>query len=324
MKEIPLNILIVDNDNKTDEILCQILDSEEIVLSIELRNNFDDAWNIITSTKVNTIFIDPLNFNLDKSSEFIFTIRKKHPEIVFVLYLNQSKAERNSSEFYRGDRSRFTHYYKLDKQTPIESFEDELSVVFFKIQSDLSWRMSKENIANLREEAKTILKGKSESPESRLIKELKGVLDDLQLNKQKKQAKEKTVFFSNRFAEEEYIEGLTNYLQDNGFIVITGKSANTYISKAIVQRIRDCEFFLCLMTRDKEKNDGSFTTSPWLLEEKGVAIAYEKPIVLMIEEGINDFGGLQGDWQRIHFTPKGFLLAAQEAVKQLKSYTGDN
>jgi hypothetical protein len=76
------------------------------------------------------------------------------------------------------------------------------------------------------------------------------------------------------------------------------------------------------MTRDKEKTDGTFTTSPWLLEEKGVALALEKQLVLMVEEGVDDFGGLQGDWQCIHFGPKGFLKAALQAAEQLASYSG--
>ena len=76
------------------------------------------------------------------------------------------------------------------------------------------------------------------------------------------------------------------------------------------------------MSKDQSKTDGTFTTSPWLLEEKGAALALGKPIVLMVEEGVTDFGGLQGDWQRIHFGPKGFLKAALQAVEQLKSYAG--
>ena len=67
---------------------------------------------------------------------------------------------------------------------------------------------------------------------------------------------------------------------------------------------------------------GRSPRAPWLLEEKGAALALGKPLVLMIEEGVSDFGGLQGDWQRLHFAPKGFLSAALEAVKQLESYTG--
>jgi hypothetical protein len=42
----------------------------------------------------------------------------------------------------------------------------------------------------------------------------------------------------------------------------------------------------------------------------------------MVEEGVSDFGGLQGDRQRIHFGAKGFLTAALDAVDQLKSYLG--
>ena len=42
----------------------------------------------------------------------------------------------------------------------------------------------------------------------------------------------------------------------------------------------------------------------------------------MVEDGVDDFGGLQGDWQRIHFGPKGFLVAALQAVEQLQSYAG--
>ena len=130
------------------------------------------------------------------------------------------------------------------------------------------------------------------------------------------------MFFSYCFAETEYAEGLIPLLEERGFRVITGQRSNTYISRAIIDRIRNCEYFLCLMTRDKEKTDGTFTTSPWLLEEKGVALALGKQIVLMVEEGVDDFGGLQGDWQRIHFGPKGFLKAALEAARQLASYSG--
>ena len=103
-------------------------------------------------------------------------------------------------------------------------------------------------------------------------------------------------------------------LLENALILIIGR--------AVIDRIKESEYFLCLMTKNKEKTDGTFTASPWLLEEKGVALALGKQIVLMIEEGVDDFGGLQGDWQRIHFGPKGFLKAALEASQQLASYSG--
>src|SRR5207249_1943507 len=100
-----------------------------------------------------------------------------------------------------------------------------------------------------------------------------------------------------------YIDGLVELLEQHHFTVMTGKSANTYVSKAILDKIASSQYFMCLMSRDQPKADGTFTTSPWLLEEKGAALALGKPIVIMVEEGVSDYGGLQGDWQRIHFGP---------------------
>ena len=78
------------------------------------------------------------------------------------------------------------------------------------------------------------------------------------------------------------------------------------------------------MTRDQALADGMFTTSAWLIEEKGAAMALRKPLVLMVESGVDaeNIGGLQGDWQRIHFEPKEFTVAALRAVEQLAEYAG--
>src|SRR5262245_55785999 len=89
-----------------------------------------------------------------------------------------------------------------------------------------------------------------------------------------------SVFLSYRF-KDAYVEGLIRLLEQNGFSVVTGNSANSSISRAILGRIRCCDFFLCLMTRHAAKKDGTYTTSPWLLEEKGAALALRKPLVLM-------------------------------------------
>ncbi len=133
--EIPMSVLIIENDNMSSGLLNQVLQGKQIVLSSEVVNNFNTAQKLIDSSKVNTIFIDPLNFNFDKASDFIFTVRENNSEIVFVLYLNQSNAERNSNKFYNGNRNRFL-------QTPMESFEDEVNAVFNLIQTDLVWRTS--------------------------------------------------------------------------------------------------------------------------------------------------------------------------------------
>jgi len=184
--------------------------------------------------------------------------------------------------------------------------------------------MSQMSLERLRQEAERLTEPQSTDAQAQLLVEVRSLISKIAptMWDEKKDVKKNTVFLSYRFAEEEYIKGLQKLLRQNGFDVVTGQSGNTYISKAILDRIKECEFFLCLMTRHEEKAGGTYTTSPWLLEEKGAAIAFGKPLVLMVEEGVTDIGGLQGDWQRIHFSAKGFLYAALEAVEQLRSYKG--
>ena len=233
-----------------------------------------------------------------------------------------AEAERRRAEFFRGERQRFSHYYSLDKQTPVAAFSEELKASIAQCQSDLSWRLSSSSLRRFRDEAGRL--SDSTGPEGRAL--LDAVQDSLSRVASRSNTSDVTnprsVFLSYRFAEKEYVGGLAELLQQQGFEVVTGQSSNTYVSRSVIDRIRQSAFFLSLMTCADAKADGTFTTSPWLLEEKGVALAFGKPLVLMVEEGVSDFGGLQGDWQRIHFGAKGFLTATLQAVAQLKSYVG--
>jgi hypothetical protein len=317
-EEIPLKVLICDGDPNAGTSLQRALEDKPAVLSVQRS----EALPRVHSGDYNTIFIDPLTLGLDEASSFIFEIRKSLPEIVFVLYIDRSRAERQRASFYRGERQRFSHYYTLDKQTPVSAFMDEVVATIRLCQSDLSWRMTAASLERLRSEAAKVTN--KAAPQSRAL--LEAVDESLsrlaRSPSQRTPTLTRTVFLSHRFAEEEYVKGLMRFLDESGFEVITGKSSNTYVGRSVIDRIREASFFLCLMTRADAKTDGTFTTSPWLLEEKGVALAFNKPLVLMVEEGVSDFGGLQGDWQRIHFGAKGFLTAALEAVAQLKSYVG--
>jgi len=319
--KLPLQVLVCDSDLDACTLLVQSLDRSENVMEVATADTLEMASQELRQEKYNTIFIDPLSFDLDDASEFVFGVRKRLPEIVFVLFVDKARAEENRANFYRGQRRRFEHYFTLDKQVAIASFPDELKSVLRDCQLDLSWRMSQESIEQLFAEAQRAQSRGSGVAETKL-RELLERLDPSMFGKATPRP-ERTVFLSYRFAEEEFVSGLRRLLEGNGFEVVTGASANTYISKAILDRIRSCDFFLSLMTRAEEKPDGTFTTSPWLLEEKGAALALGKRVVLIVEEGVSDIGGLQGDWQRIHFGPNGFLNAALEAVEQLKSYVGE-
>lgn len=317
--EIPLKVLVCDPNPVTGDALVTQLKKHKAVASVYYAADITVAQQRLQTNDINTIFIDPLAPNIDDAADFIFSVRRSLPDIVFALYMDVATAEAKRRMFYQGERQRFSHYFKLDKAVPVPSFPDEVDSVIRRCQGDLSWRLSRESLKRLTEQRTREAEAGQAPPED--LQEVQQLVARVSAPRQPIPEKN-TVFLSYRFAESEYAEGLIPLLEERGFRVITGKRSNTYISRAIIDRIRDCEYFLCLMTRDKEKTDGTFTTSPWLLEEKGVALALGKQLVLMVEEGVDDFGGLQGDWQRIHFGPKGFLKAALEAARQLASYSG--
>lgn len=323
---VPLKVLIVDPIDATSEVLADALRKMRgAVLLVERVTTLGAAQAALDEKDINTIYIDPLSLGLETASDFIFRTRKAFRGIEFVLYIDYSRAEGIRNEFYSGERSRFTHYFRLNKLTPIASFSEELESSVRECQFDLLSRLTDDKITRLQEELSSI--GTDASAESvkipiQMLKDISEHLASIKTAQHKPKVRPKTVFLSYRFAETDYVEGLRTLLDREGFPVITGENADTFISQAILDRIRSCEFFLCLMTQDDEKKDGTFTTSPWLLEEKGAALAMSKRIVLMVEVGVNDIGGLQGDWQRINFTSKSFTTAAIRAVDQLKSYAG--
>jgi len=327
-KEIPLKVIIVDPNDASSQILAQtLLGMKKTILSVKQAKSLPEAQEALAGNDLNTIFIDPIALGIDDAIQFIFSVRKLFPSIVFVLYLDFTKMEHMRTEFFGGERRRLAHYFQLDKRTPIASFPEEVKAIVMACQGDLSFNLTEEKATKLQNELATIQSTTTATTASvplSILQDIQEQLEAIKVHRPKEPTtvKPKTVFLSYRFAEKEYIDGLTTLLKRDGFEISTGESANTYISQAILERIKSCEFFVCLMTRADEKKDGTYTTSPWLLEEKGAALAMDKRIVLMVEDGVNDIGGLQGDWQRIHFTAKSFTSAAISAVDQLKSYSG--
>ena len=326
--DIPLKVLIVDPSDSSTEMLAQALKGmRKTVLSVKRSSSLAGARNALVDSDINAIYIDPLSLGLEEASQFIFDTRRRLPSIVFVLYLDFARMEGMRADFYSGERRRFAHYFKLDKLTPIVTFTEEAEATIRLCQGHLSVNLTREKVGRLQEELASIQASTSAETVSvpmEILRDIQEQLESLKAHQQEKppDVRPKTVFLSYRFSESEYVDGLRALLEQEGFSVTTGQDASTFISQAILDRIKSCEFFVCLMTQADEKKDGTFATSPWLLEEKGAALAMGKRIVLMVEDGVNDIGGLQGDWQRIHFTAKSFTIAAIRAVNQLKSYIG--
>jgi len=319
--EIPLSILVVDADEAAARALTEETARDQRVVCIAVAHSIEEAQRELRSGDYNTVVIDPLSIGLDPASEFVFSVMGALPEIVFVLFVDSTEVDGRRAEFFSGKRTRFPHHYSLDKRTPVAAFPDEVRAMLTCCISLLSWKLSAESLKKIR----AMVAAEGDETRASITPELSAELDraiSLVAPKEPTPAPRRTVFLSHRFAENEYVDGLTRLLEKEGFTVTIGSPVNTYVSQAVLQRISEANYFVCLMTRDKEKVDGNYTTSPWLLEEKGAALALKKPVVLLVEHGVDEFGGLQGDWQRIHFGPKGYLNAALQAVGQLNSYAG--
>lgn len=320
---VVLRILICDQNQGSAQVLKDQLAGTNQVAAVEIADSVPAARDALVDSEYNCIFIDPIELGLVTASEFIFEVRGQRPSLVFVLYLDVARAEADGKQFYHGARARFLHYFTLDKRTPLVSFPTELNALLESCIQYVSVAAPREELKEIRTAARQL------NPDDRdiVLRDMDRKLDNLlerivKSTDDRRRVRRNSVFLSYRFADSEYVDGLKELLTQHGFKVVTGLDAPGYISKAILDRIRDSEFFLCLMTKNKETVDGTFTTSSWLLEEKGAALAFGKYVVLLVEEGVSDFGGLQGDWQRHHFAPKGFITAALKAVGQLQAASG--
>jgi hypothetical protein len=122
-----LDILVCDSDPIAGSLLIPELRASPVVSKVELASSINDANDRVRSGAYNAIFIDPLSLGLDEASSFIFATRLEYEHIVFVLFVDRAAAESRRESFYGGDRSRFLHYYTLDKRTPLVAFPHEVS-----------------------------------------------------------------------------------------------------------------------------------------------------------------------------------------------------
>lgn len=116
--------------------------------------------------------------------------------------------------------------------------------------------------------------------------------------------RETTAFVGHSFAEEDerVVEQIKHFLSKLGVKCDSGKRPEPKgISDKVKQRIDDAELFVGIFTRHLQQEDGSYSTSAWIVDEKSRALAVGKRLLLFVENGVRDFGGLQGDYEYISF-----------------------
>jgi hypothetical protein len=133
-------------------------------------------------------------------------------------------------------------------------------------------------------------------------------------------AKNKDIFLAHRFTEEELITKLKRIIEEKKYNWKEGKRENLgSISEDILLKIKNCGFFISLMTKKDQLTSGKFTTSSWLIEEKGAALAFGHRPLIMVEEGVDRhyIGFLQSDDEMIFFDRSNFEAKIEEAIEKI-------
>jgi len=317
-----LKVLVCGGDDPEDRALFELLKSRSEVGPMTRVSSIGMA-RPYAAGDVTTIFIDPLALGLSEASDFVLGIRRSRPEVAFVLFLEADRAKADADSLYRGVRELFREFPVLDKTAPMGDLAAALDPVLRRLRGDLLQARTRAEAGEVVNRAREIAASVPGRQAGDLVEELETVVEKV-VSRVAGPApvRPKRVFLSYRFEENDYADGLKELLHDHGFEVVTGEEANRSISSAVLDRIRTSDFFLCLLTRVGQMSTGEWTTSSWVIEEKGAALAMEKYIVLLVEDGVTGIGGLQGDWQQHRFTPKEFTTAALRAVRELRIAAG--
>jgi hypothetical protein len=137
------------------------------------------------------------------------------------------------------------------------------------------------------------------------------------------------VFIAHQFSEDD--EALVEYIKESvlkpvGLKLISGRVEGLEeFRHTILRKIKECRFFLCLLTKRVELPSGEYASSTWLYQETGAALAYGKKPLLLVEDGIASHyvGEFQKVYEHIGFTrsnhPKSFESISRRFLADLEA-----
>lgn len=131
-------------------------------------------------------------------------------------------------------------------------------------------------------------------------------------------------FVAHSFAPEDLpvVNSTVEIIRHAGVSVLSGERPEARgVSRKIKDRIKKSNLFIALMTHRHQFDKQAWTTSPWVIEEKGYSLGQNssRPIIALIEEGIpvpDETGGLEGDLEIIFFNRKQFEVV-QTKLRQI-------
>lgn len=99
------------------------------------------------------------------------------------------------------------------------------------------------------------------------------------------------------------VDSIIDVLDAIGISAVTGtKPKADKISDKVKKLIEQQGFFVGIFTRrDKLSGKSEWTTSTWVIDEKAYAHARDKKLILLVENGVESIGGIQGHYEYLSF-----------------------
>jgi hypothetical protein len=105
-----------------------------------------------------------------------------------------------------------------------------------------------------------------------------------------------------------------------GFKMLEGRADGLeQFRESIIKKIRESRFFLCLLTARTKLEGGGFASSVWLYQETGVAVAFDKSPLLLVEENLDSqyVGELTSVYEHVPFTRSNHPRQFQSITRRL-------
>ena len=131
-------------------------------------------------------------------------------------------------------------------------------------------------------------------------------------------------FVGQSFSEEDdnVNEPIKRLIRAFGLTVTTGEKPKAgTVSAKVRERIEAAQVFVGIFTRrDKLAGGTGWAASAWVIDEKAYALAKNKRLILIKEQGVKSVGGLQGDYEYLEFQREqmaDLLIRLLETLKSL-------
>src|SRR5450756_2627908 len=121
---VSLRVLVCDPHKSSRQQLCRLLAEKQLADEIVPASSTAKLMERLRTKQINLLFIDPLGLNLTETSNMIFQIREKYPQVIICLLVRPDAVRGRAMEFYAGERERFRHYFRLNKQLTGPSFNE--------------------------------------------------------------------------------------------------------------------------------------------------------------------------------------------------------